>query len=64
LTAAEKAALTPEQLARYLDDSVVWDLAEIDQMPEPMRGRVLALVDRARARVEERIARVEGRQAS
>jgi hypothetical protein len=64
LTAAQKAALTPEQLAQYQDDSVVWDLTEIDQMPEPIRDRVRALVDRARARVEERIAQVEGRQAS
>jgi hypothetical protein len=64
LSAEQKAALTPEQLRQFLDDSVVRDLAEIETMPEPMRSRVRAMVDQVRARVEVRIAEREGRQAS
>lgn len=64
LTAEQKAALTPEQLSQYLDDSVVRDLAEIEDMPEPMRSRVRHMVESARARAEAQIAAVEGRQAS
>lgn len=61
LTAEQKAALTPEQLSQYLDDSVVRDLAEIEDMPEPMRSRVRQMVESARARAEAQIAAVEGR---
>jgi hypothetical protein len=64
LTAEQKARLTPEQLQQYLADSVVHDLSEIDLMPEPMRTRVLHMVAAGRARVEQRIAAEEGRQAS
>lgn len=64
LSAAQKTALTPEQLRQYTDDSVVKDLAEIDAMPEPLRSRVRALVDRSREHAEARIAAQEGCQTS
>jgi hypothetical protein len=64
LTREQKAALTPEQLQQYLDDSVVRDLDEIELMPEPMRSWARGAVARARARVEARIAEQENRQAS
>jgi hypothetical protein len=50
LTAEQKAALTPEQLSQYLNDSDVRDVAEIEDMPEPMRPRVRQMVESARAR--------------
>ena len=48
LTREEKARLSPEELDRYLADSVVRDLSEIGQMPEPMRSWAHAVVERAR----------------
>jgi len=53
LTRQEKAALTSEQLQQYLDDSVVRDLSEIEQMPEPTRSWALGVLERARAQVAE-----------
>lgn len=58
------AALTPELRDQYLRDCVIRDLIEIDRIPEPWRTRVRTMVDDARARVEQRIAATEGRQAS
>ncbi|HET9653916.1 MAG TPA: hypothetical protein VFP72_01065 [Kineosporiaceae bacterium] len=52
---AGRTTMTPERLQQYLDDSVVRDLAEIEAMPEPLRSRVRAMVDRARERTEARI---------
>jgi hypothetical protein len=64
LTREEKARLTPEQWRQYSDDSVVRDLSEIDQMPEPMRSWAREAVDQARVRAEARIAEQERREAS
>jgi hypothetical protein len=64
LSSAEKAGLTPDQWRQFSDDSVVRDLAEIDQMPEPMRSWAHQAVEQARAHAEERIAARERREAS
>jgi len=64
LTSEEKARLTPEQLQQYLDDSVVRDLSEIEEMPEPMRSWAREVVARARERVRAQIAEQERGQAS
>lgn len=64
LTSEEKARLTPEQLQQYLDDSVVRDLTEIEQMPEPMRSWAREVVAGARERVQAQIAEQERGQAS
>ena len=64
LTREEKAALTPAQWSQYADASVVRDLAEIDQLPEPVRSWAHATLDQARSRVEQRIAGKEHREAS
>jgi hypothetical protein len=53
ITAAELERLTPAERDAAFNASIVWDLA--DAPP--------ALVDRARARVEERIAREEHQTA-
>jgi hypothetical protein len=64
LSRQEVALLTAEQLQQYLDDSVIRDLAEIEQMPEPMRSWAQRVVERARARVLARVAEQERRSAS
>jgi hypothetical protein len=64
LTREQKARLTPVQLQQYLDDSVVRDLSEFEQMPEPMRSWAEAVVERARARAQAHIAQQERSQAS
>lgn len=64
LSRQEVALLTPEQLQQYLDDSVVRDLAEIEQMPEPLRSWAQRVVEGARARVLARIGEQERRSAS
>jgi hypothetical protein len=64
LSPQQVALLTPDQLQQYLDDSVVRDLAEIEQMPEPMRSWAELVVERARARVLARVAEQERRSAS
>jgi hypothetical protein len=60
----ERAGLTEDQLRQYLDDSVVRDLSEIDQMPEPLRTWALAALEHARSRAQARIEEQEQRQAS
>jgi hypothetical protein len=64
LTRQEKAKLSPEQLQQYLDDSVVRDLSEIEQMPEPTRSWARGVLERARARVQAQVAEQERSQAS
>lgn len=64
LTREQVARLTPEQWRQYSADSVVRDLSEIDQMPEPMRSWARSAVEQARARIEARIAEQERRAAS
>jgi hypothetical protein len=64
LTGEEKDELTPEQWRQYCDDSVVRDLSEIDQMPEPIRSWAHRAVEEARARAEARIAQHGSREAS
>lgn len=64
LTSEERAQLTPEQWQQLTDDSVVRDLAEIDQMPEPKRSWVHQAVTQAQAHAASRIAEQERREAS
>jgi hypothetical protein len=64
LSLEERADLTPEQWQQFSDDSVVHDLAEIDQMPEPMRGWARQAAEAAQARAEARISQQERRAAS
>jgi hypothetical protein len=64
LSRQEKAELSSEQLQQYLDDSVVHDLSEIEQMPEPTRSWARGVVERARARVQAQIAEQEHSQTS
>jgi hypothetical protein len=64
LPAEEKAKLTPAQWRQYSDDSVVRDLADIDQMPEPLRSWAHDAVEQARERAKSRIAAQERRAAS
>jgi hypothetical protein len=64
LSREEKTQLTAEQWRQYSDESVVRDLPEIDQMPEPMRSWAQAAVGQARAHAAARIAEQEHREAS
>jgi TfoX/Sxy family transcriptional regulator of competence genes len=64
LSQQERSNLTPEQWRQHRNDSVVRDLSEIDQMPEPMRSWARKALDQAQARVEVRIAQQERREAS
>ena len=64
LTREQKAALTPEQWQQFRDDSIVRDLSEIEQMPEPMRSWARRSVEQARARAEARIEEEERRAAA
>ncbi len=64
LTRDERARLSPEQWQQFSDDSVVRDLAEIDQLPEPTRSWAHDAVRQARARAEARIAERDPRETS
>lgn len=64
LTRQEKAELSSKQLQQYLDDSVVRDLSEIEQMPEPTRSWARSVLKRARARVQAQATAQERSQAS
>jgi hypothetical protein len=63
LTREVKADLTAVQWRQYADDSVVRDLSELDQMPEPVRSWGHRVVERARERAGTRIVEQERREA-
>ena len=63
LTRQQKAELSSEQLQQYLDDSVVRDLSEVEQMPEPTRSWARSALERARSRVRAQATAQERSQA-
>jgi hypothetical protein len=63
-TAEQKAQFSADQWRQFSDDSVIRDLSEIEDLPEPARSWARQTVQEARSRTSDRAASREAREAS